>query len=135
MLFFATALALTAPVLALKGQGTHLEVTSEAKFSTAVEPRQWGFRFTDEPKKVKLHVSMGYCFGEKEPRVDRVGVVELRNAAIITVFVRHFSLKDPPEACGGVGLGLVRTVRLGRKARSIALYDGKPAPPKKRWPR
>jgi hypothetical protein len=94
-----------------------------------------------------LSISSGYCVGEPPPRFDHVKVIErpktARNpfgSAVITAHVRfpapvevegEVKPGEPRPACGGIGVGIFKRIKLRRPVGALALYDGGVSPPRR----
>lgn len=83
-------------------------------------------------QKARLSLQIGafvpYCEGIKpKPRIEHVTRNWRRHGLVLTMLVR-FPLRQASN-CVGYGLAVVRWVKLGRKAKGTAIYDGSRHPP------
>lgn len=76
---------------------------------------------------------IGYCpdIPNRRPRITGVREVDRPRAVILTAYLIH----RPKPGCAEVATEAEKVVVLRQPIRGRALYDGKPSPPKKRWPR
>ncbi len=98
-----------------------------------VRPVTWHLSSIDGPHELTFVVTPGYCVGKPKPRVDHVSRAWHRKSVVITVFLRfpkvHFAKN---EACAGVGLVMLKQLKLGHSIARRALYDGSSSPPQRR---
>ena len=94
-----------------------------------------------------LSISSGYCVGEPPPKFAHVKVIERpktaknpSRSAVITAYVRfpaptevegEVKPGEPQPACGGIGVGIFKRIKLKRPVKGLALYDGSFSPPRR----
>lgn len=97
-------------------------------------------------------VQTGYCVGDPKPRIDHVRVIERPKTAdrpfkssVITAFLLHparlrtIPPSPPPpkviyNVCAGLGLSLMKRIRLKRPAADLFFFDGSYPHPHRVWP-
>lgn len=94
---------------------------------------QWGIDRNPGAQEVRIRGKVGWCPEIKHsfPKVTGVSEVDRPHAIILTAYVR----KKMTPGCLGVLALWSKSVKLRQPLRGRPLYDGKPSPPKKRWPR
>ena len=92
-----------------------------------------------------ISISTGYCAGEPPPKFDHVKVIERpkttkhpTKSAVITTHVRfpaptevegEVKPGEPQPVCAGIGVAILKRIKLKRPVKGMLLYDGSFSPP------
>jgi hypothetical protein len=79
-------------------------------------------------RAIPVSIESGYCVGDPKPTISRADLTETSSSVTITAFLHKPKIKVG-FACAGVGLELVRTVRLSAPLGDRGLFDGVTSPP------
>jgi hypothetical protein len=139
-----TTAPLVAALLALLVTAVSLASAAGEEFTTTTELRTatWRILQIDGEQVLTLGIESGTCGA---PEIDHVEVRrkpmrEGKVPVVITVWERFTVYHHPPTppgshvtyACAGVGLQLVKRIKLSASVDNLVLYDGGTTPPQRR---